>query len=149
MTEPSSTPKPIEILLVEDAPGDVRLTFEAFKKATISTHLHVAKDGSEALDFLYKKGVHSISPRPDLVILDLNIPKINGHEVLAQIKNDPDLKRIPVVILTSSRNPEDIQRSYNAHANCYLTKPSQLTDFFDVIRALEEFWLSLVELPSS
>ena len=140
---------PIEILLAEDAPGDVRLTFEAFKKTTIDSHLNVVKDGAAALDFLYQKGSYTDAKRPDLIVLDLNIPKINGHEVLAQVKSDPNLKRIPVVILTSSNNPEDIQRAYNAHANCYLLKPNELKDFFEVIRAIEDFWLSLVKLPPS
>jgi CheY-like chemotaxis protein len=143
----TSAPKPIEILLVEDAPGDVRLTFEAFKKTTIDSVLNVVKDGASALDYLYQKGSFPEAKRPDLIVLDLNVPKINGHEVLAQIKGDPNLKRIPVVILTSSHNPEDIQRAYNNHANCYLIKPNELKDFFEVIRALEDFWLSLVKLP--
>jgi CheY-like chemotaxis protein len=148
VTDPT-VERPIDILLVEDAPGDVRLTFEAFKKATIEARLHAVKDGSEALDYLYHKGIHTGSKKPDLILLDLNIPKVNGFEVLGQVKNDPELKRIPVVILTSSSNPEDIQRAYSAHANCYLIKPHDLQDFFAIIRAVEDFWLSLVELPPS
>lgn len=148
MTDTLPTP-PIEILLVEDAPGDVRLTFEAFKKATIDVHLSSVKDGAEALDYLYKKGGYSNAKRPDLILLDLNIPKVNGHEVLAQVKSDPQLKRIPVVVLTSSKNDDDVRRAYDAHANCYLIKPGDLKDFFSLIRAIEDFWLTLVKLPPS
>ena len=146
MTEAPPT-QPVEILLVEDAPGDVRLTFEAFKKATIDVHLSSVKDGAEALDYLYQKGNHAGAKRPDLILLDLNIPKVNGHEVLAQVKSDPQLKRIPVVVLTSSRNDDDVRKAYDEHANCYLIKPGDLKDFFSVIRAIEEFWLSLTKLP--
>jgi len=148
VTDTLPTP-PIEILLVEDAPGDVRLTFEAFKKATIDVHLSSVKDGAEALDYLYKKGGYSNAKRPDLILLDLNIPKVNGHEVLAQVKSDPQLKRIPVVVLTSSKNDDDVRRAYDAHANCYLIKPGDLKDFFSLIRAIEDFWLTLVKLPPS
>jgi CheY-like chemotaxis protein len=138
---------PIDILLVEDAPGDVRLTFEAFKKATIEVHLNTVKDGHEALDYLYRKGLYTDAKRPDLILLDLNLPKVNGHEVLSQVKNDSGLKRIPVVVLTSSNSQEDIQKAYDAHANCYLLKPGDLKDFFDLVRAIEDFWLTLVKLP--
>jgi len=139
--------KPLEVLLVEDTPGDVRLTQEAFKKTNIKVRLNNVKDGAEALDYLYQKGNFPNSPKPDLILLDLNLPKVNGHEVLSEVKSDPQLKRIPVVILTSSNSQEDIVKAYNAHANCYLLKPSELKDFFSVIQAIMDFWLSLTKLP--
>lgn len=147
MIQSHSGDKPIEILLVEDAPGDVRLVFEAFKKATLETHLNVVNDGVGALDYLYQRGPHGNAKRPDLILLDLNLPKMNGHEVLRQIKNDPNLRRIPVVVLTSSNTEADVLNAYDAHANCYLLKPTDLKDFFNLIRGLEEFWFSLVKLP--
>lgn len=140
---------PIEILLVEDSPGEARLTREALKDGTIVHNLHVAADGMEALAFLRAVGVHAGAPRPDLILLDLNIPKLDGAEVLAEIKTDPDLARIPVVVLTTSKAEEDIARSYDLHANCYINKPVDLDQFMLVIRAIEDFWLTVVRLPNT
>jgi two-component system, chemotaxis family, response regulator Rcp1 len=133
---------PMAILLVEDNPADVRLTREAFKTCKIETVLSVAKDGVEAMDFLYRKGSHANAAKPDLIFLDLNLPRKDGREVLAEIKADPDLKRIPVVILTTSRAERDIVTSYNLNANCYIVKPADINQFFEVIRSTEHFWLS-------
>ena len=130
---------PIEILLVEDNPGDSRLAKEALKESKLKNNLYVAEDGVEAMNFLYKKGKYSKMPRPDLVILDLNLPKKDGREVLAEIKNDDNLKRIPVVILTISKAEEDILKTYNLHANCYVTKPLDLDQFMKVVRSIEDF----------
>jgi CheY-like chemotaxis protein len=140
-------PRPIEILLVEDNPGDVRLTVEALKEGKIRNRLSVARDGLEALAFLHRKVGHSDAPRPDLILLDLNLPKKSGFDVLAEIKSDEDLKRIPVVILTTSEIEEDICRSYDLHANCYISKPVDLDRFFTVVRSIEDFWLTVVRLP--
>ena len=139
---------PIEILLVEDNPGDSRLAKEALKESKLKNNLYVAEDGVEAMNFLYKTGKYSKMPRPDLVILDLNLPKKDGREVLAEIKNDDNLKRIPVVILTISKAEEDILRTYNLHANCYVTKPLDLDQFMKVVRSIEDFWLTIVKLPN-
>jgi chemotaxis family two-component system response regulator Rcp1 len=148
MPKPSKpAPKPIEILLVEDNPGDVRLTQEALKENKIRNTLHVAVDGVEAMAFLRREGKHARSPRPDLILLDLNLPKKDGREVLAEIKTDEDLKRIPVVILTTSSAEQDILKTYNLHANCYITKPVDLGQFIGVIRSIEDFWLAVVKLP--
>ncbi len=141
------TVQPIDILLVEDSPADVRLTREALKEAKVVNALHVVKDGVAALAFLRREGKYADSPRPNLILLDLNLPKKDGREVLAEIKEDQDLKRIPVVVLTTSRAEEDIVRTYNLHANAYVTKPVDLTQFLQVIRSLEEFWLAVVTLP--
>jgi CheY-like chemotaxis protein len=141
--------KPIDILLVEDSPGDVRLTREALKEGKILNNLHVAKDGVEAIEFLRRKGQHTSAVRPDLILLDLNLPRKNGTEVLAEIKEDDDLKSIPVVILTVSQADEDIIRSYNLHANCYIKKPVELNQFLEVVKAIEDFWLAIVKLPPS
>jgi len=139
--------RPIEILLVEDSPSDVRLTREALKEAKVVNMLHVAQDGIEALDFLRKQGEYAGRPSPDLILLDLNLPRKDGREVLAEIKEDEKLKRIPVVVLTTSRAEEDVVRSYNLHANAYVTKPVDLTQFLEVIRTIEAFWLAVVTLP--
>jgi two-component system response regulator len=139
---------PIEILLVEDNPGDSRLAKEALKESKLKNNLYIAEDGVEAMNFLYKTGKYSKMPRPDLVILDLNLPKKDGREVLAEIKNDDNLKRIPVVILTISKAEEDILRTYNLHANCYVTKPLDLDQFMKVVRSIEDFWLTIVKLPN-
>jgi CheY-like chemotaxis protein len=139
---------PIEILLVEDNPGDSRLAKEALKESKLKNNLYVAEDGVEAMNFLYKKGKYSKMPRPDLVILDLNLPKKDGREVLAEIKNDDNLKRIPVVILTISKAEEDILKTYNLHANCYVTKPLDLDQFMKVVKSIEDFWLTIVKLPN-
>jgi two-component system, chemotaxis family, response regulator Rcp1 len=138
---------PIEVLLVEDSPGDVRLTQEAFKDAKVHINLHVASDGAKAIIFLRREGEHSNAPRPDLILLDLNLPKKDGREVLAEIKGDPGLKSIPVVILTTSSSEADILRSYQLHANCYITKPVGLEGFLTVVKSIDNFWLSVVKLP--
>ncbi|MGB6064686.1 MAG: response regulator [Desulfomonilaceae bacterium] len=137
----------IEILLVEDNPGDVRLTREALKDGKIVNNLHVAEDGVEALTFLRREGKYHDAIRPELILLDLNLPKKDGRQVLAEIKADATLRRIPVVILTSSEAEQDIVRSYNLHANCYVTKPVDLDQFISVVKSIEYFWLSVVKLP--
>jgi len=139
--------KPIEILLVEDNPGDVRLTQEAFRDSKIRNKLHVVGDGVEAMAFLRREGTYAEAPRPDLILLDLNMPKKDGREVLAEIKTEEDLRRIPVVILTISKAEEDILKSYDLHANCYITKPVDLEQFIKVVKAIEDFWLTIVKLP--
>ena len=139
----------IAILLAEDSPGDVRLTREAFKEAKILNTLHVVEDGMEAMEFLSKTGKHADAPSPDLILLDLNMPRMDGREVLAEIKKDENLMRIPVVVLTTSKAEEDIIRSYNLHANAYVTKPVGLTEFLEVIRSIEQFWLAVVTFPPS
>jgi len=139
--------RPIEILLVEDNPGDVRLTSEAFKEGKVLNNLHVAMDGEEAMAFLKKEGKYSNSVSPDLVLLDLNLPKKNGLEVLTEIKEDPELKYIPVIILSISKLEEDIMQSYKHYANCYILKPGDLNQFLEIVRSIEEFWLTIVKLP--
>ena len=140
--------KRIEILLVEDSPGDVRLTQEALRDAKVQNNLHVALDGMEATAFLWRLGKHANAPRPDLILLDLNLPKKSGREVLEEIKLDPSLKSIPVVVLTTSAAEEDVLRSYQLHANCYITKPVDLDQFLKVVKAIDNFWLAIVKLPS-
>jgi chemotaxis family two-component system response regulator Rcp1 len=137
----------IEVLLVEDSPGDVRLTREAFKDAKVHIKLHVVSDGAEAMAFLRREGGHANAPRPDLILLDLNLPKKDGREVLAELKESPVLKSIPVVILTTSASETDIQGSYQQHANCYITKPVDLEGFLKVVKSIDSFWLSVVKLP--
>lgn len=139
--------KPIEILLVEDNPADVRLTKEALKEGKIAHELSVVMDGVQAMEFLRRGGDFSGASRPDLILLDLNLPKKDGREVLAEIKEDDELKSIPVVVLTTSKGEEDICRAYNLHANCYITKPVDYEQFIGVVRAIEEFWLMIVKLP--
>lgn len=143
----NNTEKPIHILLVEDNPGDMRLTVEALKEGKVRNEMSWAKDGVEALDFLYRRGSFADAEMPDLILLDLNLPKKNGREVLEEIKNDPKLKAIPVVVLTTSRAEEDILRSYELHANCYIIKPVDLDKFMAVIKAIDHFWLSIVARP--
>jgi two-component system, chemotaxis family, response regulator Rcp1 len=138
---------PIEVLLVEDSPGDVRLTREAFKDAKVHINLHVASDGARAMAFLKHEGENANAPRPDLILLDLNLPKKDGREVLAEIKESPTLKSIPVVVLTTSSSEGDILRSYQLHANCYITKPVGLEGFLTVVKSIDSFWLSVVKLP--
>ncbi|MDY6930435.1 MAG: response regulator [Halobacteriota archaeon] len=140
--------KPIEILLVEDNPGDVRLTQEAFKEGKIKNNLYVAKDGIEAIEFLRHQGEYSDSPRPDLILLDLNMPRKSGKEVLEEVKADEELRRIPVVILTTSKAEEDIFRSYDLHANCFITKPVDMDQFIEVVKFIECFWFTVVRLPT-
>ena len=137
----------IDILLIEDSPADVRLTREALKEAKVLNELHVVEDGITALAFLRQQGSFADVARPELILLDLNLPRKDGREVLAEIKQDERLKRIPVVVLTTSRAEEDVVRSYNLHANAYVTKPVDLSQFLNVIRSLEEFWLAVVTLP--
>jgi len=139
----------IEILLVEDSPSDVELTIETFSESKILNQIHVAEDGAEALDFLFKRGKYKNAPRPDLILLDLNLPKKNGREVLAEIKGDPDLQIIPVVILTTSAAEEDILRSYQLHANCYITKPVDFEQFTKIVKLISDFWFAAVRLPPS
>lgn len=142
-----SNEKLVEILLVEDDPGDVRLTMEALKQSKVHTHLSVAGDGIEALAFLRRQGKYKDAKRPDIILLDLNMPRMDGREVLAQLKADPDLQRIPVVILTTSSAEEDICRSYDLHANCYITKPVDLRQFMKIVLSIEDFWFTVVKLP--
>lgn len=139
--------RPIEILLVEDNPGDVRLTQEVFKEGKIRNKLNVAWNGEEALEYLHREGRFAQAARPDIILLDLNLPRKGGREVLAEIKTDPRLKSIPVVILTTSQAEEDITESYNQHANCYIVKPVELDQFINVVRTIEGFWLQIVKLP--
>ncbi len=139
--------KVIDILLVEDNPGDVRLAREALKESKIRNTLYVVEDGVEAMDFLRRRGRHPGAPRPDLILLDLNLPRKSGREVLAEVKADEDLKRVPVVILTVSKAEEDIVKCYDHHANCYITKPLDFNQFMNVTKSIEEFWLTIVKLP--
>ena len=139
--------RPVEILLVEDNPGDERLTREALKEGKVYSNLHWVKDGVEAMDFLRRTGRHAGAVRPDIILLDLNLPKKDGREVLEEIKTDEDLKRIPVVVLTTSQADEDILRSYDLNANCYISKPVVLDDFVRVVKSIESFWLTIVTLP--
>jgi len=140
---------PVEILLVEDNAGDYRLTQEALREGKVYNNLHWAKDGVEALDFLHRRGDHGKAPRPDLILLDLNLPKKDGREVLSEIKTDAGLKTIPVVILTTSQAEEDIVRSYHLHANCYVTKPVDLEKFIVVVQSIDRFWLTIATLPKA
>jgi CheY-like chemotaxis protein len=137
----------MEVLLVEDSPGDVRLTKEAFKDAKVCINLHVAMDGVQAMAFLMREGEYAGAPRPDLILLDLNLPKKDGREVLAEVKESAVLKSIPVVVLTTSESEEDILRSYLLHANCYIAKPVGLDGFLKVVQSIDNFWLSVVKLP--
>lgn len=139
--------RPIEILLVEDDPGDVRLTMEALKNARVFNRLSVAEDGVEALAFLRRQGKYADAPFPDLVLLDLNMPRKDGRALLTEIKSDPDLKCIPVVVLTTSQDEKDILHAYNTHANCYIKKPVDLKEFLVVVESIETFWLTIVKLP--
>jgi CheY-like chemotaxis protein len=144
-----SPPQPIDILLVEDNEADVRLTQEVLRDSKMRNNLIVANDGAEAMACLRRQGRFKNSPRPDLILLDLNLPVKDGREVLAQIKEDADLKRIPVVILTTSKAEEDILKTYDLHANCYITKPVDLDQFVTVVTYIEDFWLAIVKLPSN
>ena len=139
--------KMVEILLVEDNPGDARLALEAMKEAKVCNHMHVVKDGVEAMAFLRQQGIYASEPRPDLILLDLNLPRKDGREVLAEIKQDPDLRRIPVVVLTTSQADEDVLKSYDLRVNCYIAKPVDLEQFMRVIQAIDDFWLTIVRLP--
>jgi chemotaxis family two-component system response regulator Rcp1 len=147
MTSTEVRNAPIEVLLVEDSPGDVRLTVEAFKTAKVHINLRVVYDGAEAMEYLKRVGKYADALRPDLVLLDLNLPKKDGREVLGEIKGNPALLTIPVVILTTSAAEVDILRSYQLHANCYITKPVDLIGFLEVVKSIDDFWLSVVKLP--
>ena len=140
--------RPIEILLVEDNPGDVRLTQEALGEAKVRNNLAVARDGVEALEYLRRQGPFESAVRPDLILLDLNLPLKDGREVLAEIKADPELRRLPVVVLTTSTAEKDILESYNLHANCYISKPVDLEQFVGIVSSIEDFWLTIVKLPA-
>ena len=146
MTDAAS-PQPVEILLVEDNPGDVRLMTETFREGKINNRISVVEDGVEAVAWLRREGKYASAPRPDIVLLDLSLPRKNGLEVLAEIKEDANLKRIPVVMITSSHAEQDVLQAYNNHANSYLTKPVDLDQFMKVVRLVEEFWLTVVKLP--
>jgi len=139
--------RPIEILLVEDNPGDVRLTVEGLKESKVRNNLHVARDGVEAMEFLRRTGRYGGAVRPDLILLDLNLPRMDGREVLAEVKSDAKLKTIPVVVLTTSRAEQDVLRSYELQANCYITKPVDLEQFIAVVKSIEDFWFTIVTLP--
>lgn len=144
---PSRAGEPIEILLVEDNPGDVLLTQESLADSKLNNTLHVVKDGVEAMAFVRREREYADRPRPDLILLDLNLPKMDGREVLEELKSDEDLRRIPVVILTTSSQEDDVVQAYNAHANCYITKPIDLEQFMKVVQTIESFWLEIVKLP--
>jgi two-component system, chemotaxis family, response regulator Rcp1 len=138
----------VQILLVEDSPGDIRLTREVLREAKIANELHIVKDGEGAMAYLRRQGEYADAPRPDLILLDLNLPRKDGREVLAELNGDPDLHRIPVIVLTTSAAQQDVLRSYDLKAACYITKPIDLDEFISVVRSIESFWLSIVRLPS-
>lgn len=144
---PQVAARPIELLLVEDNPGDVRLTEEALKEGKLMNHLSVARDGEEALDFLRRREPYTDAPRPDLILLDLNLPRKDGREVLREVKEDSSLRKIPVVVLTSSKADEDVLRAYDLNCNCYITKPVDLERFIEVVEMIDSFWLTVVTLP--
>jgi CheY-like chemotaxis protein len=139
--------RPVDLLLVEDNPGDVRLTQEALKTCPVNVNLNVAKDGVEAIEFLRRIGKFENAPRPDLILLDLNLPRKTGGEVLWEIKSDPDLRRIPVVVMTTSNSPQDVQKAYSLNANCYISKPMEFDEFLGVVKSIEDFWLTKATLP--
>ena len=139
--------QPVEILLVEDNPVDILMTKKAFSSGRIYGNLHVAEDGEEAMNFLYKRGKYSSAPLPDMILLDLNLPRKDGREVLAEVKGDPSLRTIPVIILTTSRDDEDVRKSYDLHANCFITKPVDMEQFTRALECVGEFWFTLVRLP--
>jgi two-component system, chemotaxis family, response regulator Rcp1 len=143
------TIRPVKILLVEDNPGDVRLTREALKEGKVHNEMYVVQDGQAAISFLNRQGEYADAPRPDVILLDLNLPKMDGREVLAVIKNDPSLKRIPVIVLTTSEDERDILKSYDLHANAFVTKPVDLDRFIEIVGKIEGFWLTIVKLPPS
>lgn len=146
MTSENNT-RSIQILLVEDNPGDARLTIEAMREAKVRNKIHIVEDGVQAMQFLRREGTYADARRPDLILLDLNLPKKDGREVLAEVKADPALRRIPVVVLTTSSADEDVLRAYDLHANCYVTKPVDLTQFMKIVSQIEEFWVKVVILP--
>ena len=148
MMVPGTMVQPVEILLVEDNPVDVLMTKEAFCGSRVCNNLHVAEDGEEAMDFLYKRGKHSSAPAPEIILLDLNLPRKDGREVMAEIKGDPSLRHIPVIVLTTSEDEEDIWNSYELHANCFITKPADMEQFTKALEGIGEFWFTLVRLPN-
>jgi chemotaxis family two-component system response regulator Rcp1 len=141
--------RPVEVLLIEDNPGDIRLTQEAFREGRFMVNLTVATDGVQAIDILNHRGPYTQTPRPDLILLDLNLPKKSGREVLGEIKADDELKRIPVIVMTTSKAVQDVHRVYDLNANCYITKPVELDEFLNVVRSIEDFWLTIVTLPQA
>ena len=144
------TPKrPCRVLLVEDNPADVRLLQEAFRESKEPHEIHTVADGEQAIEFVYRRNGYADKPRPDLVLLDINLPKRSGHDVLAAVKNEPKLRSIPVIMLTSSKSPKDITAAYDGHANAYLQKPTELAEYFDVVATVKQFWLDMVELPTA
>lgn len=143
----ASRARPIEILLVEDNPADIRLTVEGLKDAKVANNLHAVQDGSAALDFLFRRAGHQSAPRPDLILLDLNLPGIDGRAVLREVKDDASLRTIPVVVITSSEAEADIIRAYESHANCFISKPIDFEGFLQVVRSIEDFWFTVVKLP--
>ena len=143
----STEGRPIEILLVEDNPGDIRLTQEAFRDGKVANNMSVVTDGVEAMAFLHQEGKYTEAPRPDIILLDLNLPKKDGREVLAELKQDPSLRRIPVIVLTTSKAEQDILNSYDMHVNCYITKPIDLEEFIRIVEGIGGFWLMVVKLP--
>jgi CheY-like chemotaxis protein len=147
MMTPGTIVEPVEILLVEDNPVDIMMTRETFADARLCNNLHVAEDGEEALEFLYRRGVHSSAPVPDIILLDLNLPKRDGREVLAEIKADSSLRHIPIIILTTSESPDDIWHSYELQANCFITKPVDMEQFTNTLESIGDFWFALVKLP--
>ena len=150
MTEPDTNPaypRPVEILLVEDSPADIALTEEALLESKLHNHLHIVTDGEAAMAFLRHEAPYEAAPRPDLILLDLNLPKKNGREVLAEIKRDPSLSMIPIVIMTVSRDERDIVESYRLHANCYIRKPVRFREFIEIVKSIEDFWFTIVTLP--
>ena len=148
MMVPGTMVQPVEILLVEDNPVDVMIVKEAFKGGRVRNNLHVSEDGQEAMDFLHKRGKFSSAPSPEIILLDLNLPRKDGREVLAEVKGDPSLRHIPVIILTTSQEPEDVWRSYELQANCFITKPVDMEQFTKALDCLGEFWFTLVRLPT-
>ncbi len=147
MPQPEPSPRPVQILIVEDNPADARLVREVMRDSKILNEIHWVPDGVEALDFLYQRGKHAKAPRPNLIFLDLNMPRKDGRAVLTEVKADEVLRRIPVVVMTSSQAEEDVARAYDAHANCYVRKPIDFQQFHQVVKTLENFWFSTVELP--
>lgn len=147
MIDIEDMPKAVNILLIEDNPGDIRLVVESMKESKKPNNLSMVKDGVEAMTYLHREGVYANAVRPDIILLDLNLPMKNGKEVLAEIKKDPDLKRIPVIVFTASSAERDVINSYDLHANCYITKPVSLDKFTEVVRSIEKFWLTVVKLP--
>jgi len=141
--------KPIEILLVEDCTDEAELTMQSLKDGRVRNRIHWVEDGEKAMAFLRRQGPFAAVPRPDLILLDLRLPRMSGHEVLAEVKQDPHLKRIPVVIMTESDDEKDILRAYDRHANCYVTKPVDMDKFIEAVRSIEEFWLTIVHLPAA